>query len=676
MGRKLCPLLGADGRHGCGFELGEPLRLFRQPSTAAPGGAGLLFGGSADRQPFDTGCFNIDTCVWDSWSASVFFKSGFAIFRLVGDMVTLVAGDLNQRGYADGPGPAARFFRHGVCVAQLASDGAGSIVFVEGSCIRRIQLPAAWRAAATTQPLAHPHTAPTAGPRSSTWGPSGAGSTATVAPGATVAASAAAGAAAAAAASAAVHGDDDDEEEGEPVAQVSTLPFLLGRTVHSAVCVLQPQLPPAGTAGAAACTGRGAGSAGWLVLGTTSALYRYPLPLPPPPPPPPVPSPAAAAAGPAPALAPAAAARGRAAAAMAAAAVAGPQAAPHQQQQPPPQQPPPQQPQLFAGNEGETRQQDGRGAKARFRCFHGITADAAGCIYLADTHGHNGTHSCVRRVSLDGHVTTLASVPANCWFPTILPNGQLKLVDFGLQPLLPMPSAAAAAKAAAAAAAAMKAAAAGLPPPRSLPADLGALLDAQPDDSSDLVIRVGERRFHVHRLILSSRCDYFKQRLAASGGFADGRAAELELPDADPDAFALLMRWLYTGGADIPLEHARGVAELADRLLLPELCDVALEAVGASVDVATIVDSLLWAAGCSDLRNGGGGFGELLGLLKGWYVAHYVEVAEEAGDSRARLAAEAPGLMVELMDAVLLRPRQQQQPLQQAGGRYQKRLRI
>ncbi|KAG2443543.1 hypothetical protein HXX76_001895 [Chlamydomonas incerta] len=196
----------------------------------------------------------------------------------------------------------------------------------------------------------------------------------------------------------------------------------------------------------------------------------------------------------------------------------------------------------------------------------------------------------------------------------------IMLIDLGLPPVLPLgrPTSAAAAAAG--------------PPPRSLPGDLGAVLDAQPDDSADVIIRVGERRFHAHRLILSARCDYFKQRLE--------------------DTFSLLLRWLYTGGATVPPEQAQGVAELADRLLLPELCAAAQEVVAASVAVDSVVDRLLWAWGCSQSRDGGGGFGSLLDRLKEWYVDHQEEVRQQAGASRRRLAA-APEPMEELMDAAL-----------------------
>ncbi|KAG2452012.1 hypothetical protein HYH02_003054 [Chlamydomonas schloesseri] len=488
---------------------------------------------------------------------------------------------------------------------RLAPDGAGCLFVACDDRIRRIQLPAAWQA--------------------STSGPEG-----QMAPGGGAGGS-----------------SDSGRESGLPAevahALVSTLPYTAPAPITGVYCVLkQPGM--ANEYGSRGCSGQRS----WLVFHTHEAVYRLPL------------SAARAAAGAAagPPLPDNAAGRG------APGTTAGVGVAPLQ-------------PELLAGRTGARGVQDGRGADARFACLAGGDVDATGSIYLCDRLERS---LYLRRLSPDGSVCTLIDCELNeheCgWgWPTILPNGyiaaatdeKLHLFDLGLQ--LPESSAAAAAKAAAAAAAAMKAAAAGLPPPRSLPADLGALLDAQPDGAADLVIHVGERRFAVHRAILSARCDYFKQRLAASGGFADGRAAELELPDADPDAFALLLRWLYTGGADIPLERVHGVAELADRLLLPELCAAAQDVVVASVDATTIVDSLLWAAGCCESR--GGSFTQLLARLKGWYVSHHEEVAAEAGDSRKRLAMEAPGLLLELVDA-MVRPQQQQQ---EPDGRDRKRSR-
>eukprot|EP00198_Chlamydomonas_reinhardtii_P009344 XP_001698681.1 predicted protein [Chlamydomonas reinhardtii] len=174
-----------------------------------------------------------------------------------------------------------------------------------------------------------------------------------------------------------------------------------------------------------------------------------------------------------------------------------------------------------------------------------------------------------------------------------------------------------------------------------------------PDDTSDLVIRVGERRFHCHRLILSTRCDYFKQRLAAGGGFADARAAELELPDADADAFALLLRWLYTGGAAIPPALALAVAELADRLLLPELCLAAQGRLMSGVQPSTIATALLWADARAPASV------RLRVELKAWYVAHYTEVRRVAPEGIMRIMMASPALALELMDATHEAARQQ-----------------
>ncbi|KAG2452026.1 hypothetical protein HYH02_003064 [Chlamydomonas schloesseri] len=346
-------------------------------------------------------------------------------------------------------------------------------------------------------------------------------------------------------------------------------------------------------------------------------------------------------------------------------------------------------PQLVAGRESQERSdgEDGSGTEARFRSLRaGLVMDGEGRLVLLDWDGRarktrvrlvapGGRVSTLPGLSLDGEWTDVAVLPngylaALDWafvmvtgdvndeegVPGFMGNKRLVVIAAGLEPPAPpgVPPAATAA---------LPAAPAGLPPPRSLPADLGALLDAQPDGTADLVIRVGERCFHAHRAILSARCDYFKQRLAAGGGFTDGCAAELELPDADPDAFALVLRWLYTGGAHIPAEQARGVAELADRLLLPELCAEALDVVAAAVAPSTVVDSLLWAAGCCEARGGGGGgFAALLTRLKGWYVSHHEEVRRDAGPSRKRLAAEAPDLHLELVDALLDRASKRKRP--------------
>ncbi|KAG2500388.1 hypothetical protein HYH03_001960 [Edaphochlamys debaryana] len=291
---------------------------------------------------------------------------------------------------------------------------------------------------------------------------------------------------------------------------------------------------------------------------------------------------------------------------------------------------------LLAGREGERGDAvDGGGGEARFRDVWGLVSDATGDLIVVDRSAPVGGPTFMRRVAPDGTVTTLARLDQGLHRPAILPNGYLALcnrdglsllvLDLGLKPtplLPPAPPAPAG------------------PLRRTLHADMGALLDAQPDGTADLTLVVGGRRFPVHRAILSARCDFFKSQL--EGGFADEAAAELGLPDADPAAFELLLRFVYTGAVDIPPALAPAVAELADRLLLPELCSDAQAVVLSGVSAETVVGSLLWA------ERLGVSFSGLLSSLKAWYLEHHEEVLEAAEESVEQLA-ECPRLMVELV---------------------------
>ncbi|KAG2500378.1 hypothetical protein HYH03_001952 [Edaphochlamys debaryana] len=284
-------------------------------------------------------------------------------------------------------------------------------------------------------------------------------------------------------------------------------------------------------------------------------------------------------------------------------------------------------PVLLAGREGEEGTVDCRREAARFQDIcGGLTVDSGGNVVLVAGPRAQGPMA-LRHIAPDGTVTTLATLDDVVHHPAILPNGNLALcqafppsllvLDLGLKPTPLLPPAPPAPVG---------------PPRRTLHADMGALLDAQPDGTADLILVVGGRRFPVHRAILIARCDYFRSQL--EGGFGDGAAAELSLPDTDPAAFELLLRFVYTGAVDMPSALAPAVAELADRLLLPELCSDAQAVVLSGVSAETVA----------------------------WYLEHHEEVLERAEGSVERLSAESPRLIVELHKALL-------------GGRSSKRQR-
>ncbi|PNH03909.1 ARM REPEAT PROTEIN INTERACTING WITH ABF2 [Tetrabaena socialis] len=296
-------------------------------------------------------------------------------------------------------------------------------------------------------------------------------------------------------------------------------------------------------------------------------------------------------------------------------------------------------PLLLAGEDREYGAADGRGAEARFRSIFGIALDGEGSVYAADwadddTTGERTTD--LRRVAADGTVTTIvAGLAGSLGLPAILPNGCLVLSEFrgvtlhvlGLGLKLPRCHAAAANP--------LPAVPAG-PPPRTLPADLHALLGRQPDGTADLAIVVGDRTFHAHRVLLSARSDYFQQRFG--GNFADGSAQQLSLPDADADAFEAVLCWVYTDTADIPAALGAGLREQA------------VAVVEASVSAVTVAGLLLWA------EAHGPAFSALLSRLKAWYVDNHEAVEREAEADVKLLMVSSPDLFFELMGDSRLRP--------------------
>ncbi|PNH10869.1 Kelch-like protein 30 [Tetrabaena socialis] len=164
---------------------------------------------------------------------------------------------------------------------------------------------------------------------------------------------------------------------------------------------------------------------------------------------------------------------------------------------------------------------------------------------------------------------------------------------------------------------------------------------------SDHLVVVGGRTFAAHRALLGARCDYFRRLF--SGDFADSGRGEVALPDADADAFAQLLRFMYAGTLDFPPHLLRPVAELADRLLLPAASRRAQQLLLAATGPATVVGDLLWA----EAR----GFAGLLAGLKAFYLDNAHRVLEEAPDSLEVLMLRSPRLHLDLYAAGIKRAR-------------------
>jgi len=57
-----------------------------------------------------------------------------------------------------------------------------------------------------------------------------------------------------------------------------------------------------------------------------------------------------------------------------------------------------------------------------------------------------------------------------------------------------------------------------------------------------------EKEFPVHKVILALRCNFFN--IMFSGPYAESSASEIHLPDVEPDALDVVLKYIYTGAID------------------------------------------------------------------------------------------------------------------------------
>ncbi|GIM12505.1 hypothetical protein Vretimale_15833, partial [Volvox reticuliferus] len=315
-------------------------------------------------------------------------------------------------------------------------------------------------------------------------------------------------------------------------------------------------------------------------------------------------------------------------------------------------------------------------SSARFSLITYMLLDSLGRLIVVERDPHD-VEPYLRMVWPCGLVTTLSTdfnLTGSEFGLALLPGGwlavhawsgskmQLVRLEPGLQPSLPATAPGTVCGGAlgsggpfgAAAAAAAAAGLPGLPGLDGLAADLGALLDGggggggasgEPAVGADVEVVVGDRSFSCHRAILAARCEYFR-RLFQSG-FADSSRSKVSLPDADPGAFSLILRYIYCAAMDFPSPLLRALAELADRLLLPAASLTAQRQLLSATCPITVVEDLLWAEGR--------GFEELLTGLKAYYLANAHRILEEAPHSLEVLMMRSPKLHLELYAAGIKR---------------------
>ncbi|KAG2485085.1 hypothetical protein HYH03_016182 [Edaphochlamys debaryana] len=172
------------------------------------------------------------------------------------------------------------------------------------------------------------------------------------------------------------------------------------------------------------------------------------------------------------------------------------------------------------------------------------------------------------------------------------------------------------------------------------------------------VLLAGGQATVAHRSVLAAGSGFFATHLAAAP--ADAAALEMSLTDADPDAFAVLLRHMYGIAMDmypspydaavhlvaaVPAELLRPTAVLASRLDVHGAVAALAERLAAAATPATAVQDLVWA----DAHH----MSELATRLRRFVLSQRSLVVREAKADVLALVGRRPELAAELMMALM-----------------------
>ncbi|MED6106816.1 hypothetical protein PIB30_007842 [Stylosanthes scabra] len=102
---------------------------------------------------------------------------------------------------------------------------------------------------------------------------------------------------------------------------------------------------------------------------------------------------------------------------------------------------------------------------------------------------------------------------------------------------------------------------------------------------SDVTFLVEGKRFYAHRVCLV-KSDIF--RAMFDGGYREREAKDIEIPNIKWDVFELMMRYIYTGTADISLDIAQDLLKAADQYLLEGLKRLCESAISQDITVENV----------------------------------------------------------------------------------------
>ena len=102
----------------------------------------------------------------------------------------------------------------------------------------------------------------------------------------------------------------------------------------------------------------------------------------------------------------------------------------------------------------------------------------------------------------------------------------------------------------------------------SLKKDIGSLLENS--ECSDFTLKCGDRKFPVHKAILSVRSDFFAGMFRSDMKEVSENDSEIE--GIEPDILEIVLRYIYTSELpQLPIDSLRKVCAAADRFIVQSL---------------------------------------------------------------------------------------------------------
>ena len=160
----------------------------------------------------------------------------------------------------------------------------------------------------------------------------------------------------------------------------------------------------------------------------------------------------------------------------------------------------------------------------------------------------------------------------------------------------------------------------------------------QTGDRADVIFNVRGVKFEAHKLILSSRCEYFRTMFQFCDNDRTCTSNVMELSDIEPEVFRDLLNFIYAD--DPPIfrgEATMALLRVADRYGMDDLKDACETLIRTHLSTQNVIDVLLMAERLRCPR--------LLELAKSFFLTHIDDVKRRPELSKLQ---ENPSLLLQL----------------------------